>query len=121
MKNKHVIISLAKQHGPTFGSVEQLYIHGIKGSEMDLIEARLSESAVVYILFPKKKFKICYLFLFLCNAIKTYTKTQCLNYVKTEYSMYTFLNMVEKFGFSVNVFIAIHINTHKTNFNPFCF
>lgn len=34
--------------------------------------------------------------------------------------MYTFLNMVEKFGFSVDVFIAIHINTHKiTNFNPF--
>lgn len=56
MKNKHVIISLAKQHGPTFGSVEQLYIHGrIKGSEIDLVEARLSESAVVYNLFPKKK------------------------------------------------------------------
>lgn len=54
MKKNHVIISLAKQHGPTFGSVEQLYIHGIKGSEMDLIEARLSESAVVYNLFPKK-------------------------------------------------------------------
>lgn len=103
MKNKHVIISLAKQHGPTFGSVEQLYIHGIKGSEMDLIEAQLSESAVVYNLFPKKKIiKIRYLYLFLCNAIKTYTKTQCLNYVKTEYSMYTFLNMVERFGFSVD-------------------
>lgn len=57
MKKNHVIISLAKQHGPTFGSVEQLYIHGIKGSEMDLIEARLSESAVVYNLFPKKKKK----------------------------------------------------------------
>lgn len=81
----------------------------------------MSESAVAYNLFPKKIIiKIRYLNLFLCIAINTYTKTQCANYVKTEYSMYTFLNMVEKFGFSVDVFIAIHINTHKiTNFNPF--
>lgn len=64
MKNKHFIISLAKQLGPTFGPVEHLYIHGIKGSEIDLVEARLSESAVVYILFPKKKLKFFIYFYF---------------------------------------------------------
>lgn len=64
MKKNHVIISLAKQHGPTFGPVEQLYIHGFKGSEIDLVEAGLSESAVVYIFFPKKKLKFVIYFYF---------------------------------------------------------